>query len=211
MVTIKKLEQFELEYQQFFGFNGFKTNKIYIVEKQKLDDEVMITINIKQLEEIYEKEWSIPKQLTHTKNKKLYLNTLKDNDISHLTWSEFINENYIIKYMKLSHDETLESLTNFPSLSKPSNCSLPTFIKTGDVLWNVWVQMDRLFNNYSLDNGNSWSTPKLDEQSLNVKFIRYKYSSNYKGDITRFNLNNVFGTYNPQISFIGFKNVKSKS
>lgn len=155
------------------------------------------------------KSWKNPVQLTSSNNQKLYLNVLKDGlDFYHITWSEFINENLIIRYLK-GNFQNNDFLTNeVKSLSMPANCSFPTFIKTGKALWCIWVQMNNLYSCYSMDHGNTWSKPIIDKESQDSNFIRYKFYSNYSQDIDNFNLNNIFGTSYPVMSFLGFKNIK---
>lgn len=155
------------------------------------------------------RSWTNPIQLTSSNNQKLYLNVLKDDlDFYHITWSEFINQNLVIRYLKGNYKKKGFTTNEVKSLSKPANCSFPTFIKTGKALWCIWIQMNSLYSCYSMDQGNTWSKPIIDKKSQDSNFIRYKFSSNYNQDFENFNLNNIFGTSYPVMSFLGFKNIK---
>lgn len=152
--------------------------------------------------------WSSPIQITETKNKKMYLNVLYDTStLFHITWSEYFDNKLIVKYTNYSLNNGQFKISDIKDLSELSNCSYPTFIKVNNTLWNMWVQLDKLYSCYSIDNGNSWSDPIIDPKSYENNFIRYKFDSNYTADLNNFKLNEVFGIYNPKISFIGFGNV----
>lgn len=154
------------------------------------------------------KSWKKPIQLTSSKNQKLYLNILKDNSgIYHITWSEFIKKNLVVRYLKVQLSENDFFANDIISLSQPANCSFPSFVKTGDALWSVWTQMNKLYSCYSLNCGNTWSTPKIDTESENSTFIRYRFYSNNNQDLENFKLNSIFGTSYPVMSFLGFKNI----
>lgn len=155
------------------------------------------------------KEWSKPLQITNTNNKKIYLNVLQDEmNFYHITWSEFVNENLVVKYTNCYLKEDMLDKTNIISLSDPSNCSFPTIIKTGETLWDIWVQMNKLYRSYSFDYGKTWSKASVDSESIDIDFIRYRFISNNYDDLINFKLCNTFGTIYPKISFIGFKNIK---
>ncbi len=188
----------------------------FCIDDQKGLTTIFYIKKFDEIEEIIQKEfdsatlnWINKKQITFTKNRKLYLDILGDvSGIYHLTWSEFVNENLVVKYKKFDINNDDSTLQHSISLSDPSNCTFPTIIKTNKTLWIVWLQMNKLYYCHSLDNGNKWSSPKIDSKSLDSSFIRYNFRSNYSKDITNFKLNTTFGTYNPSISFIGFKNAK---
>ncbi|MFT9495358.1 GNAT family N-acetyltransferase [Anaerosolibacter sp.] len=74
MLTVKKLEQFTIEDQESFGFNGFKTDKIYAVEKRECEDELIISVKIKDLEETYQKKWS-----RSSSSEKFFQEVIKQN------------------------------------------------------------------------------------------------------------------------------------
>lgn len=154
------------------------------------------------------KLWKKPIQITSSNNQKLYLNVLKDSSsVYHITWSEFIKENLVVRYLKVQLNENDCFTKDIVSLSAPANCSFPTFVKTGDALWSVWTQMNKLYSCYSFDLGDTWSTPMIDKESENSIFIRYRFYSNNNRDLENFKLNNIFGTNYPVMSFLGFKNI----
>ncbi len=156
------------------------------------------------------KSWSKPSQITDTGNKKIYLNILQEEiGFCHITWSEFVHNNLEVKYMNCSLKEDAFSKLNVVSLSERSNCSFPTLIKTGETLWDIWVQMNKLYNCHSFDLGKTWSPSTIDTESYNVDFIRYKFISNNEADLNQFKLYNTFGTSYPDIKFIGFKNLRT--
>jgi hypothetical protein len=211
----------------FFDGNKWIANKVTVISSYPIINPFQITYNSSYMyifylhisdnkEEIFlskfnvqNKSWNEPIQITETKNNKLYLNVLDSKNKYHISWCENIDDNYIVQYTNIDYDKDISAPSNITPLSEPSNCTLPTFIQAGKALWSIWVQMNKLYNCYSLDNGNIWSNPEADEKSIGSKFIRYKFSSNCPNDIKDFKLNNSFGTYYPRISFLGFKNIKS--
>ncbi len=187
---------------------SWESDNLYVFYFNNINNSREIFVNTFNL---IEKSWSSPKQITKTNNKKLYLNVLSDDAYSHnITWSEFINDNLIVKFMKYYHRDKDISSSEILSLSEPANCSFPTFIKTGETLWLIWVSFNRLMSRYSLNNGKDWSESKEYIEEINTNFIKYKFHSNYKDDINNFKVNTIFGTYYPKISFIGFENLRNK-
>jgi len=195
---------------------AFPVLNSFIVSSTKENIAIFYFDKINNSEEIFSikfdsspQSWSKPQKITKTNNKKLYLNVLgTDINYYNITWSEFIDNNLVVRYMNYPYKNEIFDTSQIKSLSSPSNCSLPTLLKTGDTLWNIWVEMDKLVSCYSLDDGKTWSNPKVDSASTKVDFIRFKFSSNNKDDLRNFKVHSVFGTYYPKISFIGFKNYR---
>ncbi|KXZ40198.1 hypothetical protein JWYL7_1273 [Alkalithermobacter thermoalcaliphilus JW-YL-7 = DSM 7308] len=127
-----------------------------------------------------------------------------------ITWSEFVNENLVVRYMSGYLTENSFNVMNNLYLSEYSNCSFPTLIKTNNVLWNMWIQMDKIYSSYSLDYGKTWSNPKEDYKSTQENIIRYKFVTNNKEDIKKYRLDAAFGTYCCGISFVGFTDIHEK-
>lgn len=153
----------------------------------------------------FEKSWSSPTQLTASSNKKLYLSVLQDNfNFFHITWSEYIDQNLVVRYTNGSFNKGFFESSETINLSNPSNCSYPTLVKTKDILWNMWVQFDKLYSCHSSDNGMLWSEPFIDSRSIDLDFMRYKFNSNCNDDLNNFKIDTIFGVFSPSISFIGF-------
>lgn len=73
MITVKKLERFSVEDQKSFGFNGFETNKTYVVEKQETAEGLTISIKIQNLETPFKKQWS-----SNMESHKLFNEVIKE-------------------------------------------------------------------------------------------------------------------------------------
>lgn len=156
-------------------------------------------------------QWSKSQKLTNTKNKKIYLDVLKDNNnLHHITWSEFINDNLTIRYINRDLNKEIIHENDEIILSEQSNCSFPTIIKAGDVLWTVWAQMNKVYSCNSFDQGYTWDEPRIDNNSSDNDIIRYKFITNDKAEVENFKLNTAFGLNYPKISFVGFENIKTK-
>ncbi len=190
----------------------------FIVTKYNDDLNIFYFNKVDDKEEVFyntfnynSKQWSESQRLTNTKNKKIYLDVLKDdNNLYHITWSEFINENLTIKYTNRDLNKDITEENDEIILSEQSNCSFPTIIKSGDVLWNVWAQMNKVYSSNSFDGGNTWYEPTIDNNSFKNDIIRYKFITNDKEELKTFKLNNAFGLNYPKIAFVGFKNIKTK-
>lgn len=151
------------------------------------------------------KTWALPTQITYTSNRKMYLAVLSDNtDTLHLSWSEFVSGSLTIRYTNGFLNNNSFTGSKIITLSEPSNSSYPSIIKADNKLWVMWIQLDSLYSRYSTDNGVSWGEAFIDPKSVKNDFIRYRFFSNYKHDLNHFNVDWVFGTFNPRISFIGF-------
>lgn len=190
----------------------------FIITKDNDDLNIFYFNKVDDKEEIFynkfsykTKHWSKSQQLTNTNNKKIYLDVLKDdNNLHHITWSEFINENLTIRYTSRDLDKDITQENDETILSEQSNCSFPTIIKTGDVLWAAWAQMNKVYSCNSFDGGHTWDEPVIDNKSCKDDIIRYKFITNDREELKNFKLNNAFGLNYPQIAFIGFENIKTK-
>ncbi|WIF94838.1 hypothetical protein [Caminicella sporogenes] len=214
----------------YYDGNKWIKNNINIIKVFPIINPFIISYNsnilnifyfnkIKNAEEVFvnsfestSKTWSEAIQLTNNNKKKLYLNVLNNDLYSHnIIWSEFVDDNLVIKYMNCSLKKEEITSSKIISLSKPSNCSFPTFIKTQTALWAIWVEMDKVVSCYSFDNGKNWSESNVYTDSSKYNFIKYKFDTNFKDDLQNFKVHSIFGTYYPKISFIGFKNLKLKN
>lgn len=149
--------------------------------------------------------WTSPRPITNTQNRKMYFSVLQnDNNSFHMVWSEFINDNLIVRYDYGDLTNNTFASSKIKNLSDPSNCSFPSISRIDNVLWVMWVQLNSLYSCYSTDNGFTWSNPFIDPQSQKNDFIRYDFKSNHKHDLNSFNVDTIFGIYKPKVSFIGF-------
>lgn len=139
-------------------------------------------------------------QITDSNKQKLYLDYYLDGSTLLLTWSEFVNENLIVKFMRydLHNNKRLNKIQN---LSSPSNCSYPSLIMVGDTLWCTWSQLNKVYSCYSRDSGKSWSKPKMKSEATE-KYIRFEYATNPIAT-QKYTLNQSFGITKP-LKFIGF-------
>lgn len=190
----------------------------FIITKYNDDLNIFYFNKVDDKEEVYynkfnynNKQWSESQKLTSTGNKKIYLGVLKDNaNLHHITWSEFINENLTIRYTSRNLNKKVIQENDEMILSEQSNCSFPTIIKAGEVLWALWAQMNKVYRCNSFDEGRTWGEPTIDNKSYKDDIIRYKFITNDKEELENFKLNNVFGLNYPKISFVGFENIKTK-
>lgn len=161
-------------------------------------------------EQVYIKSFDIEnriwnKEILVTDNeKKLYLDMiLTEDNTLHITYSKFIEGNYIVNYERHFYkNEKLEKIDTV-EISSHTNCSYPTLIKYKDKLWNIWTEYDYIASCYSEDSGKSWSNPYMWKNSKKVNFIRYQYKCNDRED-ENYNLNHSFGKEHPKYTFIGF-------
>lgn len=73
MIKVKRLESFSVEEQKSFGFNGFETNKTYVVQKQESSEGLTINIKIQSLDKPFRKEWS-----SNIESHKLFNKVIKE-------------------------------------------------------------------------------------------------------------------------------------
>lgn len=180
----------------------------------KHNDELLIAYYdlVENIEQIFikkydtkEAKWGEGLQITDSVNNKLYLDFIKDDSNLHLTYSEYIDGNYIIKYRKVLLEDGI--ITNLEkSLSNPCNASNPTLIKYNNKIWVSWTEYAYLASAYSDDMGDSWSNPYMWNESKSEDFIIYKYETNKN---TKNILNYSFGKVPPKFTFLGFGDLKN--
>ncbi|SHJ15269.1 hypothetical protein SAMN02745975_01413 [Geosporobacter subterraneus DSM 17957] len=149
--------------------------------------------------------WKDTLQLTSGLNDKLYLDfLLLDEEELHLTYSEYIDGNLVVKHerYKLIGNKVVKHSEN--ELSNPGNCSYPTLILFNHRIWNVWTEYDYVASSYSEDNGLTWSVPYQWGESKEGVFVRYKYSINPRIIDRAYQLNFSYGKDFPDFTFLGF-------
>lgn len=152
--------------------------------------------------------WSEGNLIVSSPIEKIYLDILPiDSEGIHLTYSEFVNGNLVIKYEKIRvFDTGFESIKR-EILSNPANCSYPTLLMYEGKLWLIWTEYDQISSSYSLDNGETWSSPYLWKDTRTIDFFRYKFLSPDE-DKKLYKFDYSFGRDNPNIYFIGFGNLE---
>lgn len=148
--------------------------------------------------------WRDPINITNDDKIKLYLDFLQIDGFIHVTYSEHEDENLIIKHKKirLKSDEYIEISENI--LSNQVNCTYPTLISTGDVLWNVWTEYEHVVSSYSKDSGETWSNPYVWNESKKEDFARYSFSNNDDSIKKNYKMNYSFSKTYPNLSLLGF-------
>lgn len=138
--------------------------------------------------------WSEPLQITNTGKSKLYLNVVRDNiNFYHLCFCEHNGRGYMVKYIGGYLNENKFNLVVSSYLSEPSTCMYPSMVKVDNTIYISWVNFNRLFTSSSKNSGKSWSEPVVDQDSIEDKFIRSSFYSNYKEDL-KYNVSNIFST-----------------
>lgn len=156
------------------------------------------------------RSWNKPIRLTSSHGEKLYLDLFVSRpNMLHLTYSEFMGGNLVIKYekYKMSRGNATKVLEHV--ISNPTNCSHPTFIWAKDILWVCWTEHDQVASCYSEDEGLTWSNPYLWKESKNINFFRHKFQTNDINIRDYYDFNNAFGKGYPEYSFMGFGNTDS--
>ena len=147
--------------------------------------------------------WSNPCQITNSNKNKLYLSVLKDNmNFYHLTFCESIDNGYSVKYMNGYLNENKLDISTSIYVSGPSTCIYPSIVKQNSTIYLMWVNSNKLYTSISNDLGKTWSEHQIDETSIDERFCRSKFLSNYPDDFS-YNLTSVF-TIDDDITIIGF-------
>ncbi|WP_077366885.1 hypothetical protein [Anaerosalibacter sp. Marseille-P3206] len=176
-----------------------ENEKIYIIFYDLVENEEIFV----KTYDIFEQIWSNKTRLTYDTSSKLYLDTLLENNILHLTYSKYIDGNFGISYINFdisnnSFHKKVESI-----MSNIENCSHPILIKYLDKLWIIWLEYESIFSRYSTDDGSKWSNIYQWRESKHIDFVRYKYAEYPTKDSNK-KLNYSFGKVYPDISFLGF-------
>lgn len=146
-------------------------------------------------------EWQESIILTDNKE-KLYMDIIKENNYFHLVYSQYKNENLIIKYVRYLHNENSIIMEEQVDISNDGNPSNPTLIIEDENLWVIWNESSTLLSRYSKDMGLSWSPIYLWKKTRFTDIMRYKYIA--KEREKNLYLDYGFGTIHPNIQFLGF-------
>lgn len=146
-------------------------------------------------------EWSDPISLTDD-NEKLYVDIMKIQDSIHLVYCNFLNGNFVVKYMKYNYHGRQLQLEVEEDLSNEGNAAYPTLLVHEGVLWVIWKESLALYSRCSFDGGNSWSPIYLWKDSKTADYYRYKYIGKTLEGKTQ--LHYSFGSIHPDIRFMGF-------
>ncbi len=152
-------------------------------------------------------KWLKSFNITNDDKFKLYLDILEIDDYLHITYSEYEDENLIIKHKKVKtdvdgtyeHEEVIENV-----LSNQANCTYPTLVYSKGVLWNVWTEYESVSSSYSKDNGDTWSNPYVWSESKKSDFNRCKFSTTEDELKISYVMNYAFSKVYPELSFLGF-------
>lgn len=147
--------------------------------------------------------WGQSQQITSSEGEKLYFDALQVGNQLHITYCEYVQENFIVKYVKyLIEGENYKKILE-QEISNPANCQYPTLIYYGRRLWLCWTEYNYIVSKYSNDEGIHWSEIYLYNESKKEDIIRYKYSTNEENNIL---LNYSFGKVK-NLQFVGFGNL----
>lgn len=127
--------------------------------------------------------WNDPICITNSLENKIYLSVLKDKlNFYHITYCESNDFKYSIKYLNgyLNNNSFDESVNKF--ITDGSLYLYPSILKYNSSIFISYVHKNILYTCYSDDLGCSWSESYEDEFSINDKFIRACFKSNYLSD-----------------------------
>ncbi|MTI65391.1 MAG: hypothetical protein FH753_02195 [Firmicutes bacterium] len=170
---------------------------------------------VKDIEQVFFKKYDLNSntwldeiKLTDTNNSKMYLDTIYSNGELNLVYSEMKEGNLVIQYKKYEDIKEPKEIDSY-ELSNKANCSYPTLILYESRLWVVWTEYENIMSSYSDDDGKTWNGPFLWSESKKSDVLRYKFNTNDKEIIISHNLNYSFGKAYPDLSFIGFGDIKN--
>lgn len=148
-------------------------------------------------------KWSDTFKLADNPNEKLYIDMIKKDDIIHLGYCEFQNENLVIKYEKFRYSDKAYKRELEKVVSNEGSLSHPTIILYENNIWITWVELNKVMSRMSDDGGLNWSDSMYTWNSgTDIDFVRYKYLTvTLEKDRT---LDYSFGSVYPEIKFMGF-------
>lgn len=132
----------------------------------------MSTFNLETL------KWSFPYQITNSKKNKIYLSSIKDNNGTyHIAFSEKNNNKYFCKHIKGNLINDTFQIIKESFVSSNLMCIFPSLIEQDSNIYIQWVEYFNLYTSKSLDYGNTWSLPTVDEYLSNSPFVLYEFRS----------------------------------
>ena len=160
-----------------------------------------------QMFDIASESWGQVINVTNDAANKLYLDLIKIDDHFHIAYSEYEDENLIIKHRKLKISSEEVELVSEETLSNQTNCTYPTFVYATDVLWITWTEYESVVSAYSKDQGDTWSSPYVWSESKKGDFIRCKFETTKEELKENYKMNYSFSKTYPELSFLGFGNL----
>ncbi len=135
--------------------------------------------------------------ITNSNSSKIYLSVLKDKlNFYHFSYCESIEGKYSIKYLNgYLKNNFFEKLTN-KFLNTPHVYLFPSLLEYKNVIHIFYIKDNKLYTYNTKDLGINWSHPLEDYYSINEKFIRSYFKSNYKLDL-KYNTNSLFTCKTP--------------
>lgn len=141
--------------------------------------------------------WNDPICITDSLENKIYLSVLKDKlNFYHITYCESNEFKYCIKYLNgyLNNNSFDKNINKF--ITDTSLYLYPSILKYNSSIFISYNYKNILYTRYSDDLGLNWSEAYEDEFSINDKFIRAYFKSNYSPD-KNYISTNVFITKKP--------------
>ena len=158
-------------------FNENTPTVFYFKEKNEFPQVYCSTFNLNSV------NWNNPICMTDSLENKIYLSVLKDKlNFYHITFCESYDSKYRIKYLNgyLNNNEFNENINKF--ITDESLYLYPSLLKYNSSIFISYVYKNILYTCYSDDLGCNWSESYEDEFSINDKFIRAYFKSNYIPD-----------------------------
>ena len=161
------------------SFNNNVPTVFYFKEQNEFPQIYSSTFNVGNL------NWSSPIQITNSNKNKIYLSILKDQlNFYHISYCENHENKYCVKYINgYLNNNCFEEILN-KYITTPSVYLFPSIVKYDCNIFISYVHDNRLYTCSSKDLGATWGDYIEDDYSINDKFIRAYFKSNYSSDLS---------------------------
>ncbi len=132
---------------------------------------------------------------------------IKKDDIYHIIYCEFKNDNLVVKYKNFTIDNKNFILNTEEDLSREGSPSYPSLIFYKDMIWAQWLELNKINSKSASKTGENWSSLYLWKDTMNKDIVRYKYIEREKEEDTI--LHYSFGKVYPEVQFVGFGEINS--
>lgn len=147
-------------------------------------------------------KWELSHKLIGTTRDKIFLDMIRKDDIYHIIYCEFRNDNLVVKYKSYTIENKGFILNIEEDLSGEGSPSYPSLIFYKDKIWAQWLELNKINSRSANKIGENWGPLDLWEHTIKKDIVRYKYIEREKEE--GIILHYCFGKVYPEVQFVGF-------
>jgi len=157
--------------------------------------------------DINKESWSPSFTLTDNKD-KFYLDMIKIGRNIHIVYAYYEHQQFSICYEEFYMEDDVVYKNKNAIISGKGNNTDPVILYYDERIWVVWKDNNKLMSTFSYD-GHNWGDIYYWDTTKKLDMVKYKYLNNYQYE--NIVMDNIYGSINPEIKFIGFSRLEDAS